>query len=172
MWNRRYPFAAAGRLAAAAFGIDGVIGGVVLALTLPNAPGPYVNGPLWAVLGAVVGFLVFATDAQQRPMSVRQAAAADGVVVGIVGAAMGVLLDLAAATGAGATTTSGPSTGQGLAIGAITVVVAAIEGGLLGLGLAVAGGNTALAPRHAPVRAGTRPRRGRTRSQSRRRPRG
>ncbi|HEX6507093.1 MAG TPA: hypothetical protein VF221_05620 [Chloroflexota bacterium] len=102
MLNRRYVYTQAGRIAAPIFAFGGLIGGAAASLVIAHAPPLAVNAVLWAAIGAVVAFMVFASEGpQQRPGSTAQGAIADGVVTGMIAGAAGAALDTLAANAAG-----------------------------------------------------------------------
>lgn len=136
MWRRRYPHSEAGRLAAITFAITGAVVGAAVGLGPGAAVGPVATGALCAALSALVSFLVFSSEAPQRPQPVRQGSAADGVVSGILASFVASLVIVLI---------SNDSAGsKALSLGGTILVLlvytgcGAVVGGLLGLALAAA----------------------------------
>lgn len=163
MLQRRYPHADTGRIAAPIFAVGGLLAGGLVAGRMAHAPPPIANGALWGALAAAVSFLVFASAGEGRPPSVRQGAAADGVVAGILISMLGFVLDLLISS-ATAGSSGGPSLWSFLPIVAFGLIGGA-AGGVLGLV------GAAVAPRHfdRPAPASSRSRRTRGRSRRGRR---
>jgi hypothetical protein len=113
--------ASAGRVAAPLFAIAGAAGGIAATRAITGSPPLVVNALIWAVIAALVAYMVFASEGpQQRPASIVQAAVADGVVTGMIAGALGAIVDILAANGAG-------SSNSKLTLGAF---VLAFAGGL------------------------------------------
>ena len=131
MLNRRYPHRGAAQFASPLIGLSGLVGGAVAARAIPSSPTPVFNAVLWGVIGAVAGYIVFASEGpQQRPASLLQAAVADGVVAGIITALSGALVDVISASGAGSSSHGALSLGGAV----LAVAVAVILGGGVGGG--------------------------------------
>lgn len=119
-------------------GIAALAGGAVAARAIPGSPSPVFNAVLWGIIGGVAGYIVFASEGpQKRPVSLIQAAVADGVVVGIITALSGALIDVISASGAGSSTHGALSLG-----GAVLAVIVAV---VLGAGVGAAAGALAFA---------------------------
>lgn len=82
--QRRYPFVAAGRVAAVVFGLAGLPLGWLVAIGSSDPVTAAVSAVFWGGVAAVVAYLVFSAEGPRRPPSRAQGAAADGVVVGII----------------------------------------------------------------------------------------
>lgn len=131
MLQRRYPHAAAGRLAVGPFGAAGLIAGWVASDLIHDGPTLAVSAIFWSALSAAVAFLVFSSEGPTRPTSLLQAAIADGVVVGILAGVTGTLFEVLPADAAGG---SGSTvTGIGV-VGAVAAGagIGALAGGALG----------------------------------------
>ncbi len=138
MVNRRYPHRGAAQFASPLIGISGLAGGVVAAQAIPGSPSPVFNAVLWGVIGAVAGYIVFASEGpQQRPASLMQAAIADGVVAGIITSLSGALVDVISASGAGSSSDGVLSLG-----GAVLAVALAV---MFGAGVGAGAGTLAVA---------------------------
>jgi hypothetical protein len=141
MLNRRYSHQAAARVASPIVAVVGVAGGILAALTIPASPPLILNAILWGLLGAAIGYLVFASEGpQQRPASVVQASVADGVVAGILTALSGGLVDVISASGAGSSSSGSLSLGgAGLAL-VLAIAFGTVAGAGAGAGALAVGG--------------------------------
>jgi hypothetical protein len=134
VFPHRYPHRAAGQVAAPIFAVAGLIAGYLTALWIPSAPVPFLNAVVWAAIEALAAFLAFSSESRaQRPASVAQAAAADGVVAGITGSIVASSFDLFVAV-SHAFKTGGNLTGaQTVTELALAFVLGGAVGSVLGL---------------------------------------
>lgn len=154
MADSRYPYPAAGRRAALPFALLGAAGGVVLSSRISSAPPLLLNAILWAVLFGFASYIVFASQGPNRPPSILQAAAADGVVAALVALLPTLFVDLLAAGGAG-TSSTGLSTSTIVSTIAVSLPSGAVAGGLTGLLLPVMLGRAPF-ERIPPQRSGSK----------------
>jgi hypothetical protein len=120
--------------------VVGLVGGLLAARTIPGSPPILVNVVVWGLIGALTGYIVFASEGpQQRPASVVQAAIADGVVAGILTALSGALIDVISASGAGSSSGGSLSLGGAVLTLLLAIMLGALGGAAAG-GLAVAVG--------------------------------
>jgi hypothetical protein len=145
MKRPRYPFVPAGRVAAVVFFCGGLTTGATTGFLGSSGLAVGASSVGWGVLAGLVGFLVFASQGPARPPSISQAAAADGVVAGILIGLIGSLLSVAASSGLGGSTLHGPGTQTFILILAAGLVGGATAGAALGLTVLVAGGRDRLA---------------------------
>lgn len=158
----RYPYAPAGRIAAAIFFVAALILVWLVASRFHHTP-PFVIAPIMAVVAALASFVVFSSHAERRPLIVWQGAMADGVIAGIISAVITALIIVFVSTGAG--TASGPSA-DGVAGGiGLGIVAGFLIGAVLGLLALAIGGPTRLErvpprpPKPASAKRGKRARR-------------
>jgi hypothetical protein len=122
--KRRYPFADVGRLAGAELAVAGALAGIITGLLSEGGSAVVSYAILFGAVAGLISLLVFSSQGPQRPASVVQASAADGLVSGVLTGFFCALFVAIAASGH----TRTPSTGQ-IVLG---FVLAAVGGGALG----------------------------------------
>lgn len=144
----RYPYPAAGRVAAPPFAVVGFVAGALASRWIAGSPPFLINGVLWAIGVAIAAYLVYSSEGAPRPASVLQASSADGVVAGVVASTALALLDIVLASGAGGSGSSAAPSGLGIAVTLVVAGVAGgVAGGLIGLPIAKLGGTRLIRPR-------------------------
>jgi hypothetical protein len=141
------------------FALAGAAGGVVAALLIHGSPPPVINAVLWAIVGAITAFLVYASEGPRaRPISVTQAAVADGVVTGIIGTVSAAILDLIVASGAGTSSGTAISAGSFLQTALLSGAGGLVGGAALGLATLPLAGRDRLERPRAETKVRSRPR--------------